>query len=84
MSGLENKKEVMKKSIIDGKNKIENLLIPVLLFLFSFYDFNKGIDLRDSGFSLSRYLHFDTYEGSAIISTFWSNFLGHCFSMLPG
>ena len=62
---------------------VENFLIPILLFLLSFYDFNRGIDLTDAGYSIARFVNLDQYEGHVIISRFWSCMLGNAFTKLP-
>lgn len=65
------------------RNMIENRLIPFVLFIISFYDFNRGIDLTDAGYSLHFYEFLGDYSGSDIIALFWSVTLGHFFSKLP-
>lgn len=72
--------------MIKNKDKgkiIENVLIPLALFILSFYDFNRGIDWRDAGYSLHYSEFFEYYSGRATISTFWSRILGFLFSKLP-
>ena len=70
--------------ILEGKKRIlENRIIPFLLFLLSFYDFNKGLDLTDAGFSLSGFLYFKEMPGISAIPTFWSNVVGYLFTKLP-
>ena len=70
--------------ISEGKKRIfENRIIPILLFFLSFYDFNKGVDLTDAGFSLSGFLYFKEMPGISAIPTFWSNVLGYFFTKLP-
>jgi len=61
-----------------------NIIVPIILFICSFYDFNKGIDIKDAGYSLNYFLHYDSYPGNRLISRFWSNVVGHLFSKLPG
>lgn len=65
------------------KWKIENIVVPVFLAIFSFYDFNYGIDLADAGLFLNYYLYFDSVAGENIIPTYWSNAVGHFFTLLP-
>lgn len=64
-------------------NVIENIITPVILFIFSFYDFNKGIDLCDAGFSMAQFAHFDNYPGREIIPTFLSAMFGSILYKLP-
>lgn len=65
------------------KSIIENIIVPAMLFILSFYDFNRGVDLTDAGFSLSGFLYFKEMPGISAIPTFWSNVLGYIFTRLP-
>lgn len=65
------------------KTVVEKLLIPIGLFILSFYDYDRGIDLTDAGYSLHFYQFFDEYEGTNIIPRFWSILLGHVICGLP-
>lgn len=70
---------------VSEKNKslLENIIIPIALFIMSFHDFNRGVDLTDAGFSLSGFLYFDKMPGITGIPMFWSNVLGFIFTRLP-
>ena len=67
-----------------SQSSIQNVIVPIVLFLCSFYDVNKGVDIKDAGYSMNYFLHFDNYPGNRMISRFWSNVVGHLFSLLPG
>lgn len=80
---LENK--IRRKVKLSAKQRweVENIIIPIILFVVSFYDFNNGIDLTDAGFSLSNFFYFETIPGVSVIPTFWSNVVGFLFTRLP-
>jgi len=67
-----------------SKSSIQNIIVPIILFICSFYDFNKGIDIKDAGYSMNYFLHYDNYPGNRMISRFWSNVVGSFFTKLPG
>lgn len=62
---------------------LENWLLPMVLFVLSFYDYNRGIDLADAGYSISYFKDMNCYDGNVIISTFWSTVVGNLFMKLP-
>ena len=66
------------------RNRIENIIVPIVLAILSFYDFNRGIDLTDAGYSLHYFEFFEDYAGADVIAIFWSNVLGNLFTRLPG
>lgn len=66
-----------------NKSVIENIIIPAILFILSFYDFNRGVDLTDAGYSLSGFFYFDKMPGISGIPMFWSYALGFLFTRLP-
>lgn len=78
------KKTYMRIGVRVRKNMLENIVFPLMLFLISFYDFSRGIDLTDAGYSIHRFEFFLDYSGADMISTFWSNILGFFFTKLPG
>lgn len=74
----------MKKELRLSGKIVENIIVPMLLFVCSFYDFNKGIDIKDAGYSMGQFIFGEYYPGNTLIPTFWSNVLGSFFSKLPG
>ncbi len=65
------------------KATIENYVLPIFLVLISYRNFNRGIDLTDSGYNIDYFVHFNEYPGEDLISIFWSCFLGNVFTHLP-
>jgi hypothetical protein len=60
-------------------------LFPLILLLFPLYNFDSGIDLTDTGFSLINFTLFAANEptNSLFLNTYLSNALGFFFTKLP-
>ena len=79
----------MKKIKIDFENVIlqsgvlQNIIFPVILFLFPLLKANQGIDLTDTGYSLGNYRFFSPDGGVWVLLTFLANAVGALLSKLP-
>ena len=67
---------------IDGKKL--DIVLPLLLVLFSLAGINQGADLTDTTYSLGNYLFFNELGGEWIYATFLANVLGHLLMLLTG
>lgn len=60
-----------------------DILAAVLIGIMCLVNFNKGIDITDTGYNLSVFTNVDTLDGMWYMSTYCSTWLGHLFSLLP-
>ncbi|MGN0324838.1 MAG: hypothetical protein ACI4DW_00910 [Lachnospiraceae bacterium] len=67
---------------IDGKKL--DIVLPLLLALFSLAGINQGADLTDTTYSLGNYLFFNELGGEWIYATFLANAAGHLLMFLTG
>lgn len=63
---------------------INNWILPFLLVLACVWDVNRGLDLSDTGYNLERYYNYLTYDASSMLSKFWSDYIGHLLTRMPG
>lgn len=75
----------MNFSGIYQKNKkyLADILFPFLLFFYPFVTVNQGLDVSDSLYSLTNFRFFPEMEGMWIVSTYVSNVIGYCLTLLP-
>ncbi len=71
----------MKKMSIE--HVIKKYLIPIGIGILAFWDFNRGVDLTDAGYSIDYFTYFRSYEPDLIIASFWSYLIGHILTLLP-
>jgi len=45
------------------KNKWEQYILPIILVVLCFLDFNRGIDMSDTGYSATNFLFFSAAQG---------------------
>lgn len=76
----------MEKMKIYNKYKklIEYIIYPLALMILPLLNFNQGVDVSDSTYSLGNYLFADRLEGMWVISTYLSNVVGSFVMKLPG
>jgi membrane protein len=65
------------------KNKWEQYILPIILVVLCFLDFNRGIDMSDTGYSATNFLFFHDLLGQRVFSTFISLLVGHGMVLLP-
>lgn len=63
--------------------KVENILFPLVLFLYPFLKVNQGIDVSDTAYSLSNFQYFGQMDGTWIVATFLANVCGSFLMHLP-
>ena len=68
-----------------GKNQkfIENIVFPLVLFLYPLLKINQGIDVSDTTYSLSNFQYFGQMNGTWIVATFLANVWGSLLMHLP-
>lgn len=64
-------------------NLITRVVFPVVLFLYSFWNVNHGVDVSDSTYSLANFLFFEEMEGMWVVSTYVANVVGWILTKLP-
>jgi len=62
---------------------IENIVFPVVLFLYPLCKLNHGIDVSDTIYSLSNFQYFGQMNGTWIVATFLANAVGSLLMHLP-
>lgn len=65
------------------KNSIENILFPLVLFLYPFIGVCQGLDLEDTTYSLANFQYFGEMNGTWMVATFLSNVWGNLLMHLP-
>lgn len=65
------------------KNSIENILFPLVLFLYPFIGVCQGLDLEDTTYSLANFQYFGEMNGTWMVATFLSNVWGSLLMHLP-
>ena len=65
------------------KNLIENLLFPVVLFLYPFIGVCQGLEVVDSTYSLTNFQYFGEMDGTWMVATFLANVWGNLLMHLP-
>lgn len=75
--------ERMKKIYTRNQKFIENILFPLVLFLYPFLKMNQGIDVSDTTYSLSNFQYFGQMDGTWIVATFLANVSGSFLMHLP-
>lgn len=66
-----------------GWQRIQQVLFPLILFLFPLCKAGRGIDLTDTGYSLANYRFRESIEGLWMMLTWLSNLTGSLFTRLP-
>ena len=66
------------------KRIIELGIYPVVLLILPLINYDQGIDISDSTYSLGNYMFADRLDGMWVISTFLSNRIGSFILKLPG
>ncbi len=66
------------------KRLIEYVIYPLALLLLPLMNYNQGVDVSDSTYSLGNYLFADRLQGMWVISTYLSNVIGSFIMKLPG
>lgn len=66
------------------KGVIEYLVYPLALLILPLTNYNQGVDVSDSTYSLGNYLFAGRLEGMWVISTYLSNVIGAILMKLPG
>ena len=65
-------------------NKVCNLLMPVLLVVYSLLLVNQGITVTDTGYNYGNFVNFDSLDGMWKFSTYLATAVGAFFTHLPG
>ena len=63
---------------------IENILFPLILFLWPLLRINQGLSMADTMYALSNYEFFPQITGPWMQATYLANSLGYLFMKLPG
>lgn len=66
------------------KRIIENAIYPLALIILPLMNYNQGVDISDSTYSLGNYMFADRLNGMWVISTFLSNKIGALILKFPG
>jgi len=66
------------------KRIIELVIYPIILLILPLINYDQGVDISDSTYSLGNYMFADRLEGMWVISTFLSNKIGSIILKLPG
>ena len=66
------------------KRIIENAIYPLALIILPLINYNQGVDISDSTYSLGNYMFADRLDGMWVVSTFLSNKIGALILKLPG
>lgn len=66
------------------KRIIENAVYPLSLIILPLINYNQGVDISDSTYSLGNYMFADRLDGMWVVSTFLSNKIGALILKLPG
>ena len=66
------------------KRIIELVIYPIILLILPLINYDQGVDISDSTYSLGNYMFADRLEGMWVISTFLSNKIGSLILKLPG
>lgn len=66
------------------KRIIENAVYPLALIILPLINYNQGVDISDSTYSLGNYMFADHLDGMWVVSTFLSNKIGALILKLPG
>ncbi len=66
------------------KRIIELVIYPIILLILPLINYDKGVDISDSTYSLGNYMFADRLDGMWVISTFLSNKIGSIILKLPG
>ena len=61
-----------------------NLLMPVMLVVYSLLLVNQGITVTDTGYNYGNFVNFDSLDGMWKFSTYLANATGTFFTHLPG
>jgi len=77
---------IIEKMKIYNKYKkiIEYCIYPLALLILPLVNFNQGVDVSDSTYSLGNYLFASRLEGMWVISTYLSNAVGSLIVKMPG
>lgn len=74
----------MKSKIAEFENnRIVNIILPAVLFLFCFVNVNKGLDITDAGYNLGNFTYLKRLDGMWYYSTLLANFVGWILIHLP-
>lgn len=74
---------MMQQSKEIKKEKITNVIMIIVLFLYPLRKAIVGLDLMDAGYALGNYRFFDTMNETWKLATYLSNVLGVFFMRLP-
>ena len=66
------------------KRIIELVIYPIILLILPLINYDQGVDISDSTYSLGNYMFADRLDGMWVISTFLSNKIGSIILKLPG
>ncbi len=66
------------------KRIIEFVIYPIVLLILPLINYDQGVDISDSTYSLGNYMFADRLDGMWVISTFLSNKIGSLILKLPG
>ena len=66
------------------KRIIELGIYPVVLLILPLINYDQGVDISDSTYSLGNYMFADRLDGMWVVSTFLSNKIGALILKLPG
>jgi len=66
------------------KRIIELVIYPIILLILPLINYDQGVDISDSTYSLGNYMFADRLDGMWVISTFLSNMIGSIILKLPG
>ena len=66
------------------KRIIELVIYPIVLMILPLINYDQGVDISDSTYSLGNYMFADRLDGMWVISTFLSNKIGSIILKLPG
>ena len=60
-----------------------SVIFPLILLLYPLVMVNQGVDVSDSTYSLTNFLHFESLKGMWVISTWLANWTGWLLLRLP-
>ena len=63
---------------------IENIIFPLILFIWPLLRINQGLSMADTMYALSNYEFFPQITGPWMQATYLANLLGYIFMKLPG
>ena len=76
--------KAIRRSYDRHKRIIECLIYPLALLVLPLLNYNCGVDVSDSTYSLGNYMFADRLNGMWVVSTYLSNKIGAIILKLPG